>query len=206
MKNITLDTISDDELVALFKQGDESAFEQLLRRYDEKIKLIIANNVWDADERKDVYQTICINILRSLRSGGFYKSQGTFANWICTVSKNAALQIYRDNKRDKTFSYEKVFYCNEQLSFESTSFYKDEFLTQLLLGWMKKLPPEQEEVLRMHYFEDMPFRQIAEATNASINTVLGRARYAKVNLFKLANTYMLKSREVYYIDRIRPPQ
>jgi len=177
---------SDSQLVALYQTGNEEAFEMLLHRHKSRIYTAIYMIVKDRYQAEDLLQDTFIKAINTIK-GGRYNEEGKFLPWICRVAHNLAIDHFRRSKR-----YPEVVLEDGSRVFDSLQFSEDSFETQQLLrdtksrlrDIIKELPDEQKQVLIMRHYLKMSFHEIAERTDVSINTALGRMRYALINLRK----------------------
>ncbi len=177
---------SDSQLVALYQTGNEEAFEMLLHRHKSRIYTAIYMIVKDRYQAEDLLQDTFIKAINTIK-GGRYNEEGKFLPWICRVAHNLAIDHFRRSKR-----YPEVVLEDGSRVFDSLQFSEDSFETQQLLrdtksrlrDIIKELPDEQKQVLIMRHYLKMSFQEIAERTDVSINTALGRMRYALINLRK----------------------
>ncbi len=177
---------SDSQLVALYQTGNEEAFEMLLHRHKSRIYTAIYMIVKDRYQAEDLLQDTFIKAINTIKSGR-YNEEGKFLPWICRVAHNLAIDHFRRSKR-----YPEVVLEDGSRVFDSLQFSEDSFETKQLLrdtksrlrDIVKELPDEQKQVLIMRHYLEMSFQEIAERTDVSINTALGRMRYALINLRK----------------------
>jgi RNA polymerase sigma factor (sigma-70 family) len=180
------DKISDSKLVKLFLTGDEKGFEVLIERYQSRIFTSIHLIVKDRNIAEDLRQETFIKALNTLRAGR-YNDEGKFQPWIMRIAHNLAIDHFRKNKRFPTIVMEdgsNVFNTLEfsEAPFETFQAQKD--TKEKLRALIEELPDAQREVLVMRHYMEMSFQDIAESTGVSINTALGRMRYALINLRK----------------------
>ncbi len=198
----------DSELLSLYQQGNEEAFEVLLHRHKSRIYTAIYLIVKDRYRAEDLLQETFIKAVNTIKSGR-YNEEGKFLPWISRIAHNMAIDSYRRSRR-----YPEIVLDDNSRLFNSMDFSEDsaESLqiaqdTQARLrDFIKELPSEQREVLIMRHYMDMSFQEIADKTGASINTALGRMRYALINLRKKMtktqyaydqNVYPKRSDQVY---------
>ncbi len=179
-------SLSDAQLVSLYINGNEDSFAQLLKRHKSKIYTTIYLIVKDQYIAEDLLQETFIKAIKKLKSGQ-YNEEGKFLPWIVRIAHNLAIDYFRREKRYPTIIMEDGSNIFNSLDFSEDSMesvrIKEE--THLALKDMiEKLPETQKEVLIMRHFSEMSFQEIAEATGVSINTALGRMRYALINLRK----------------------
>lgn len=179
-------SISDSKLVSLYKNGNEEAFEQLVSRHKSKIFTTIYLIVKDNYIAEDLLQETFIKVINTIK-GGRYNEEGKFLPWILRIAHNLAIDHFRKEKRYPTIIMDdgnNVFNTLEfaEDSIESIQIQKDTHAR--LRKLIQELPEAQKEVLIMRHYMQMSFQEIAETTGVSINTALGRMRYALINLRK----------------------
>ena len=179
--------VNDSELVTLYIRGNDKAFATLVQRYKSKVYTTIYLVVKDQYVAEDLLQDTFIKAVEVLRDGR-YNEEGKFLPWILRIAHNLAIDYFRREKRYPTVVFEdgsNVFNSLEfaEDSIESMQIKREshEYLRDLI----KRLPDQQREVLVMRHYDDMSFQEIADATGVSINTALGRMRYALINLRKM---------------------
>ena len=177
---------SDSELVSQYENGNEAAFETLLHRHKSKVYTAIYLIVKDRYTAQDLLQDTFIKAINTIR-GGKYNEEGKFLPWICRIAHNLAIDHFRKNKRhpeivleDGSRLFNSMQFAEE--SFETKQTQKD--TRGRLRDLIKELPTEQKQVLIMRHYLQMSFQEIAERSGVSINTALGRMRYALINLRK----------------------
>ncbi len=178
--------VSDSQLVSLYKNGDELAFETLIKRHKNRVFTTIYLIVKDQYTAEDLMQDCFIKAVKTIQSGR-YNEEGKFLPWLLRIAHNLAIDYFRKSKRYPTIVMEdgsNVFNTLEfsEDSIESLQIKKDTHA--LLRKLIQELPESQKEVLIMRHYMQMSFQEIAEATDVSINTALGRMRYALINLRK----------------------
>ncbi|WP_026462048.1 RNA polymerase sigma factor [Adhaeribacter aquaticus] len=178
--------LSDSALVSLYIAGNENAFELLLNRHKNKVYTTILLIVKDTDTAEDLVQDTFIKAIHTMKSGR-YNEEGKFSSWICRIAHNLAIDYFRKEKRSPMINLEDGSNIFNHLSFSEESIetlqIKEETHDRLR-ELIQQLPEAQKEVLIMRHYADMSFQEIAEATGVSINTALGRMRYALINLRK----------------------
>lgn len=190
---------SDSQLVSLYQNGNEDAFEVLLHRHKSKIYTAIYLIVKDRYVAEDLLQETFIKAINTIRSGR-YNEEGKFAPWISRIAHNLAIDYFRKCKRypevileDGNGVYNSMDFAEN--SIESKQIAKDN--KEKLRGLIKELPEEQKQVLIMRHFLSMSFQEIADRTGVSINTALGRMRYALINLRKKMTKTRAYDKDVY---------
>ena len=183
---------SDSELVSLYIRGNERAFEHLVNRYKSKVYTTIYLIVKDSFVAEDLTQDTFIKAVDTLQSGK-YNEEGKFLPWIVRIAHNLAIDYFRREKRYPEVVFEdgsNVFNTLEFAddSIEAATIRKETY--EHLKELITRLPEPQREVLVMRHYEDMSFQEIADATGVSINTALGRMRYALINLRKMMSKHV----------------
>jgi RNA polymerase sigma factor (sigma-70 family) len=178
--------LSDSQLVSLYQTGNEEAFEMLLHRHKSRIYTAVYLIVKDRYVAEDLLQETFIKAVNTIK-GGRYNEEGKFLPWICRIAHNLAIDYFRKEKRYPEVVLEDGHSVFESIQFASESF-EDEQVARdtksVLRTLIKELPVEQKQVLIMRHYLDMSFQEIADKTGVSINTALGRMRYALINLRK----------------------
>ena len=181
---------NDSELVSLYIAGDEKAFEILVNRHKNRVFTSIMLIVKDTDVAQDLLQDSFIKAIHTMK-GGRYNEEGKFSSWISRIAHNLAIDHFRKEKRNPTTQLEDNIKAFNSLTYAEDSVetlqIKEETFARLK-AMIDLLPENQKEVLIMRHYADMSFQEIAEATGVSINTALGRMRYALINLRKKMST------------------
>jgi RNA polymerase sigma factor (sigma-70 family) len=184
----TTDARSDFELVQAYQNGEREVFQTLLNRHKQKVFNYILSLVKDRALADDIFQDTFIKVVNTLRSGT-YHDEGKFIQWVMRIAHNLVIDYFRKNQKvhlvysnDDCDVFELI--DNLDTSTEDKIIKKQIYNDIHLL--IKELPEEQKRVLVMRYYADMSFKEIAEKTNVSINTALGRMRYALINIRRLA--------------------
>jgi len=178
---------SDQELIQMYVSGHESGLEALLNRYKSKIYTSIYMKVKDEYLAEDIFQETFIKIINTLKSGK-YNEEGKFLPWAIRIAHNMIVDFFRKARRAPNIVNADGFDIFEVLEFSDESAESKMLKQQVdvdLKKMIQKLPDDQKEVLIMRHFCDMSFKDIAEITEVSINTALGRMRYALSNLRKM---------------------
>lgn len=176
---------TDKHLVSQYLKGDEKAFEMLINRHKNRLYTTIYLVVKDQYTAEDILQEVFIKAIKKLKSGK-YNEEGKFLPWISRVAHNMAIDYFRKVKRQPTTIAEEGFSLFDQLVF-SQNYGPDNANSKYptnIRELVQQLPEPQKEVLIMRHYLEMSFQDIAEMTGVSINTALGRMRYALINLKK----------------------
>jgi RNA polymerase sigma-70 factor (ECF subfamily) len=194
--------VSDSQLLSQYLNGNEEAFAVLLNRHKDRVYTTIYLIVKDRYLAEDLMQEAFVKAIKTIRSGR-YNEEGKFLPWILRIAHNIAIDQFRKEKRYPTVVMEdgsNVFNTLEfsEESIEAEHIKQDTY--QLLKQYIKELPEAQREVLVMRHYMQMSFQEIADATNVSINTALGRMRYALINLRK-----KLKDKSIAYDKNLYKP-
>lgn len=183
-------SMTDAELVKAYAQGNNDAFDQLLRRYSDKVFAYIIRTVKNEDVANDIFQDTFVKAILTIKQGR-YTENGKFPAWITRIAHNLIIDYYRQTKAENLQSSDvtEVDVLNRKELSEATI--EEEIISRQLLddvrGLIKYLPEPQREVLTMRFYRNMSFKEIAEETRVSINTALGRMRYAVLNLRRIAS-------------------
>lgn len=184
MKNAQLD---DRTLISLYLEGDQKAFETLLTRHKNKIYTSIYLFVKDRDLAEDIFQDVFIKIIDTLRKGK-YNHEGKFLQWAMRISYNMCVDHFRREKRRTKVSPSETFDIFDVLETKDLNMEGQMIRNQLhnkVRKLVDQLPPEQREVVILRHYADMSFKEISQLTRVSINTALGRMRYALINMRKM---------------------
>ena len=178
--------VSDKKLVSAYIKGNEEAFELLVERHKNRVFTTINLIVRDNYLAEDLLQETFIKAIKTIKSGR-YNEEGKFLPWILRIAHNLAIDYFRRDKRYPTMVLEDGSSVFNNLdfsedSFESVQIQKDTYAR--LKQFIEELPLVQREVLVMRHYMNMSFKEIAEVSGVSINTALGRMRYALINLRK----------------------
>ena len=178
--------ISDSTLVSQYIQGNEAAFAELIKRHKSKVYTTIYLIVKDRYLAEDLLQDVFIKVVHKMK-GGQYNDEGKFLPWVVRIAHNLAIDYFRRNKRYPTIVMDEGMNIFNSLNFSEDSSESIQIKGEseaLIRSLIQKLPESQREVVLMRHFSDMSFQEIADATGVSINTALGRMRYALINLRK----------------------
>jgi RNA polymerase sigma-70 factor (ECF subfamily) len=178
---------SDHELIVSFINGNESGLEILIARHQRKVFTSIMLLVKDREMAEDIFQDTFIKVVNTLRSGN-YQEEGKFLPWVIRIAHNMVIDHFRKQKRMPMTRDTEEYSVMESLQLTDENI-EDKMVTEQIHLDVKKLidylPEDQREVVEMRIYADMSFKEIAEQTGVSINTSLGRMRYALINLRKL---------------------
>ncbi len=181
--------ITDQELIGRYLAGNQSSLEQLIHRHKNRVFAYILMIVKDKELAEDLFQDTFIKVINTIRSGT-YKEEGKFIQWVMRISHNLIIDYFRKSKRIPIVENRDDFDIFDKVRIPVESI-EEQLITEQIHKDVKKLidylPQEQREVLVMRHYGDMSFKDIAEVTNVSINTALGRMRYALINLRKLVD-------------------
>lgn len=184
-----LKKLTDDRLVAAFAEGNNQAFDLLLERHKDRVFNYILNMVKDEDLANDFFQETFVKAITTIKNGR-YNSDGKFNSWIARIAHNIVIDHFRQEKSQGLVSTDENDYdiLNRRELSEDTI--EDVFIARAIRddirSLIKSLPAEQRQVLIMRYYNNLSFKEIAEKTGVSINTALGRMRYAILNLRRTA--------------------
>jgi len=179
--------ISDGVLVSRYINGCEKSLEVLILRHKQRIFGFVLSKVLDREIAEDIFQDTFIKVINNLKRGK-YNEEGKFLPWVMRIAHNLIIYHFRRNKRIPKFNNTDEFDIFSVISDDVLNIEKQLIKNQILddvRGLISELPEDQKEVLLMRMYKDMSFKEIAENTDVSINTALGRMRYALINLRKL---------------------
>lgn len=185
--------LTDAQLVSSYLDGSEYALEQLINRHQLQIFNFINSKINDRDTSEDLFQDTFIKVIRTLKSGA-YNEEGKFLPWVMRIAHNLVIDHFRKSNRIPTVGNKGDFDIFQFISDNSPNAESTLVQEQVLKDLQKliqELPEDQKEVLIMRLYRDMSFKEIAENTNVSINTALGRMRYAIINLRKLITEHQI---------------
>ncbi len=179
--------VTDASLVRNYLDGNENALGALINRHQHRIYSFIFSKVYNRDIAEDIFQDTFIKVIRTLKRGK-YNEEGKFLPWVMRIAHNLVIDHFRKNKRMPKFDNSGDFNIFSVLSDgdlnAETQLIKDQIESDVQ-ELIKELPEDQLEVLTMRIYKDMSFKEISERTGVSINTALGRMRYALINLRKI---------------------
>ena len=187
-----LNAMTDEELAMEYMSGNDYAFDKLLERYKEKVFKYIFSMTKEKSTAEDIFQDVFVRIIVGLREGK-YTSKGFFSYWVSTITRNILIDHFRkdrilaadlNNNNDIT-----KMYLPQLTDVSAETAIVNTQVKDSAVKLMNHLPELQREVVYMKYFEDKSFKEIASLTNVSINTSLGRMRYAILNMRRMAKKY-----------------
>ena len=183
--------LSDNELIARYQAGEETALKTIILRYERRLFSYLMVSVKNKELAEDIFQDTFIKVINTIRSGN-YQEEGKFFQWIMRIANNLKIDYYRRLQRMPTID------GGEEFDIFTIIGSKDENVEEKMIReqtysdlthYVEYLPVEQKEVLKMRIYHDYSFKEIAEMTNVSINTALGRMRYALINLRKIMSKH-----------------
>ena len=194
---MTMDNIDDRELVNAYINGDEKAFEALLMRHKDRIFRFIYMKVRDTALAQDIFQDAFIKVVNTLKAGN-YNEEGKFLPWAMRIAHNLVIDYFRKNNKVKMISESSSqrddFNIFHTIKLEDENIQEEitrEELESQMVELVEHLPESQRDILKMRIFKEMSFKDIADEEDISINTALGRMRYALINLRKLIDKHNL---------------
>lgn len=184
-----LKVMSDDELVALYSKGENQAFDVLLRRHQSRLYSYIFFIVRNQELAEDIFQETFVKAITTIQQGR-YTGNGKFTAWLSRIAHNLVIDYFRQERNCNTISNDRSetdLLNNADLAEENieTQMVNDQTLKDIR-SLIQMLPDNQREVVYMRYYQDLSFKEIAEITGVSINTALGRMRYALLNIRRLS--------------------
>ncbi len=189
--------MDDRELITSYIDGNEKAFEVLLMRHKDKIYRFVYLKLRDADLAQDVFQETFVKIINTLKAGS-YNEEGKFLPWAMRIAHNLVIDHFRKTNKvrmiSESSSTKDDFNIFSTLSLEDKNIQESmsyDELEKQMVDLIDHLPASQRDILKMRIFRDMSFKDIAEAEDISINTALGRMRYALINMRKLIEKHQL---------------
>ncbi|MGB2245852.1 MAG: sigma-70 family RNA polymerase sigma factor [Flavobacteriaceae bacterium] len=183
----------DAVLIQDYINGNERALEALIVRHKMKIFNFIYSKVYDRDTAEDIFQETFIKVIKTLKRG-VYNEEGKFLPWVMRIAHNLVIDFFRKNNRIPTFDNNDDYDIFQLIGDANPTAERAMIDAQVVEDLQKlivELPQDQKDVLTMRLYKDMSFKEIAESTNVSINTALGRMRYAIINLRKLVDEHQI---------------
>ena len=188
--------MTDEELALQYVGGDNRAFDELLARNQQKLFNYIMFMVHDQEQANDIFQDTFVKIITKLQEGQ-YKDSGKFSFWLTRIAHNIIMDQFRSQRNDRIVEPNQendlsnlegaaVVEMNREMQMVNSQIMND------VRHIMDSLPAPQREVVYMRFYQDLPFKEIAEITGVSINTALGRMRYALLNLRRMAKAHKIE--------------
>jgi len=178
--------VTDSELISRYINGEETVLETLINRHRDKIFGFIYSKVRNQELTEDLFQDTLFKIVRTLKKGK-YIEEGKFLSWVIRIAHNIIIDYYRKKNKMKNV-YESEDFSLFDILHDNSLDAEGEMIRQQMIQKIRilieTLPSEQKEVLKMRMYEELSFQEIADATGVSINTALGRMRYALINIRK----------------------
>lgn len=198
---IRLNEMTDEELALSYVRGNNQAFDLLLSRNQSKLFSYILFVVHEQDLANDIFQETFVKVITKLQEGRYIDS-GKFSAWIMRIAHNVIMDWYRDNRAKNIVETSDDNDLSNVTGNNITDFnIEDRYVNEQVLRDVKKmmnlLPPTQREIVFMRFYQEMSFKEIAETTGVSINTALGRMRYAILNMRRMARKNKLSLETVY---------
>ena len=198
---IRLNEMTDEELALSYVRGNNQAFDLLLSRNQSKLFSYILFVVHEQDLANDIFQETFVKVITKLQEGRYIDS-GKFSAWIMRIAHNVIMDWYRDNRAKNNVETSDDNDLSNVTGNDITDFnIEDRYVNEQVLRDVKKmmnlLPPTQREIVFMRFYQEMSFKEIAETTCVSINTALGRMRYAILNMRRMARKNKLSLETVY---------
>ena len=186
-----LSNISDQELVKKYINGDNKSFEILLNRHKNRVFAFIMSKIKNKDLSEDIFQDTYVKVVNSLQKGK-YNEEGKFLPWVMRIAHNLVIDHFRRQKKMQMVRSNNDFNIFDVIKDSKINadekLIKDQIFNDLN-SLVDKLPQDQKDVLKMRYYEELSFKKIAEHFDISINTALGRMRYALINLRALSKKH-----------------
>lgn len=198
---IRLNEMTDEELALSYVRGNNQAFDLLLSRNQSKLFSYILFVVHEQDLANDIFQETFVKVITKMQEGRYIDS-GKFSAWIMRIAHNVIMDWYRDNRAKNIVETSDDNDLSNVTGNDITDFnIEDRYVNEQVLRDVKKmmnlLPPTQREIVFMRFYQEMSFKEIAETTGVSINTALGRMRYAILNMRRMARKNKLSLETVY---------
>ena len=191
----TLDLLTDENLVILYAEGNNAAFDVLLNRHKASIHSYIYFIVRNKELAEDLFQETFVKVIMTIKQGR-YTENGKFKAWITRIAHNLIIDNFRQERNENTISNDEVevdLFNNVNLCDRTI---EDQMVEHQVYADIRKLirflPENQREVLEMRYYQDLSFKEIADLTGVSINTAVGRMRYAILNLRRMADEHHIE--------------
>jgi len=190
---VRTNSISDSKLINDYINGSEASLAVLINRHQQRLFSFIYSKVQDKVITEDIFQDTFIKVIRTLKKGN-YNEEGKFLPWVMRIAHNLVIDYFRKNNRMPKFKNTDEFDIFSVINDGNLNAEKQIIQEQIyhdVRGIINELPNEQKEVLVMRMYKDMSFKEISENTGVSINTALGRMRYALINMRKLIEKHKI---------------
>lgn len=190
---MAINQVPDALLINDYIAGNENALSVLIKRHESKIFGFIYSKISDRDISNDIFQDTFIKVIRTLKSNS-YNEEGKFLPWVMRIAHNLIIDHFRKNKKMPLFRETEQFSIFSIMSDDSLSIENKIISEQVEMDLKKiieELPADQKEVLVMRMYQDLSFKEISEITGVSINTALGRMRYALMNMRKVIDKHQI---------------
>lgn len=194
---MTIKNLDDQELICIYLEGKEQAFEVLLLRHKDKIFRAIYNKLRDRDLAEDIFQETFVKIINTLKLGN-YNEEGKFLPWAMRIAQNLVIDYFRKSSRmrmiNESSSRSEEFTIFSVLKMEDANIEQQitkKELEHQMVALLDHLPESQKDIIQKRIFMDLSFKEIADMEDISINTALGRMRYALINLRKLIDKHQM---------------
>ncbi len=189
----------DCELIKQYLDGNKASLDTLINKHKSKVFSYILMVVKNRELAEDIFQDAFIKVIRSLHAGK-YNDEGRFVSWVMRIAHNLIIDHYRKDKQLKTISDDdSEVPLLDTVQFAEVTVEQNMVVEQIhkdIKHLVEKLPDEQKEVVKLRYYYDMSFKEIADLTGVSINTALGRMRYAIINLRKISDESKVDLRKI----------
>lgn len=179
--------LSDSELVGKYLSGHEASLGILITRHKSKVYSMIWQKVQNRELAEDIFQDTFIKVINTLKKDG-YNEEGKFAQWVLRIARNLVMDYFRESKKMKTVSGGNEYNIFDTLNLKVSSIEDRMIKKQIhtdLRRMIAALPPDQRQIVMMRHYEELSFKEISKILNISINTSLGRMRYAILSLRKM---------------------
>ena len=185
---MSINVIKDEQLIHSYIKGKDHSLNVLINRHRQRLMSFIISKTRDKSLAEDIFQETFLKVIKTLKKGKHYNEQGKFLPWVMRIAYNLTMDYFRRNKKTKFVRSNDSFNIFDVINDKSESV-EDQLIHHKILKDVKniinELPDEQKRVLKMRYYCNMSFNEIAKDCNISINTALGRMRYALINLRKI---------------------
>lgn len=185
--------LTDTELISLYNNGDENALATLIDKHQSKIFSFIYSKTSDRELSNDIFQDTFLKVIHKLKLGA-YNDEGKFLSWVMRIAHNLVIDHYRSVTKVRKVRDTEEFSMLDMLTDGSPTvenFLIKEQIDNDVIKLIDFLPKDQQEVIKMRIYDDLSFQEIAEIVDVSINTALGRMRYAIINLRKLIDKHQI---------------